>query len=198
MLYTATVRLAIAVVLVAAGCGKELNADFCASYPEDERCRGAAPDAARDAPADTLALACPMTYDVTLTGSTSKYRLVDTTSDWPAAEADCADDGATTHLVVLGNDAERQALQPHMDRDRHVGHSDAMTEMTWAAVTDEAVDYPALVAETSPPWASGEPDGSGDCMVLTAGLELRDRDCASAVHASVCECDIYPEDPSNF
>jgi hypothetical protein len=191
-------------VVVVVGCGEQLNPDFCARHPDDDRCEQSmsSVDASISGDvADVLGIdapTCPAPYGITVTGSMSKYRVVTTPASWPAAAADCADDGANTHLVVLSDSAERVALLPHFDPFRYIGHTDRLVEGTFRAVTDEPDGYPALTTTQQPPWAGGEPAGRGDCAALVqANGELYDADCATAV-TYVCECDAYANDPTNY
>jgi hypothetical protein len=188
----------VAVLLLVAACGRELNPKFCAAHPDDERCDTVVGvDAAVDAMVDASAPACPTSY-VALGSLPSRYRAEDAVNDWLSAAARCAADGTNTHLVVLSDPAERDALAPVMDRYRFVGHSDAVTEGKFVPVTDEPVAYPAIAAKTSPPWDPGEPNDSGDCVVMSDALALYDRDCSNEDQAFLCECDAYPDDPANY
>jgi hypothetical protein len=193
----------LAVAWLATGCGKELNPEFCAMYPDDDRCAAASGDAATDANVDAVrALRCPASYDVTVDGQTSKYRVVDSPDDWLSAAADCADDGeadmANTHLVVLSTAAELAALDPVISGERHVGHSDLITEGTFIPVTDEVIDFSALETGASPPWAPDEPNGTGNCVMLGDANTLYDRSCTDFDLGYVCECDAYPNDTDNY
>lgn len=188
-------------VLAIVGCGKQLNPDFCDAHAADDRCSGET--TADVAPViDTAPLECPSSYDVTLANSSSKYRVVDTTDVlWPDAEADCEDDGTNTHLIVLNNNAERQALAPYNSIERHIGYSDALADGVWIPVTDDPNVYAGLVALSVPPWLSGEPNegSNGSCMIITTNLELRDRVCTEPQPVGyICECDAYPANPANF
>lgn len=196
--YTRVVRRALPVLLLASmGCGKELNADFCDAHPADDRCLGTTADVPLD-----MSASCPSSYDVTLANSASKYRVVDTTTVlWPDAEADCEDDGTNTHLIVINNDGERQALAAHNSIDRHVGYSDSNTEGVWIPVTDDPNVYADLVSLAAPPWMAGEPNegAGGSCLIITANLEFRDRVCTDPNPVGyICECDGYPANPANF
>jgi hypothetical protein len=191
------------VFLAGVGCGKELNADFCDAHSTDERCLAtAAADASIDATSiDMTQLpSCPTTYTVTLANSASKYRVVDDSVLWPAAEADCEDDGTNTHLIVLNSDAERLALQPYSALERHIGYSDAVDEGTWIPVTDDPDIYDDLVMLKVPPWGGGEPNqgSGGNCLAIATGLDFRDRTCESEPASYICECDAYPADSANF
>lgn len=192
-------RLRLAIVLLAgAGCGKQLNADFCDAHPADDRCMGESVDVLLDGGRGD-AETCPIRYTVTF-GMTSRYRVVDDVVSWEAAEADCADDGTTTHLVVLNNDAERLALTPYATAERHIGYTDTRSEGTWIPITNDPDVYADLVALSSPPWNGGEPNEgtSGNCLALSTNLDFRDRSCASQAAAYVCECDHLAPNPANF
>lgn len=191
------------------GCGKQLNPDFCDAHPADELCLGGTgADAARDSgPGDdgladaALVEGCPTNYDLTVAGSTSRYRSVNTTVNWVAAAMDCGDDQTTgpyTHLVVVSSSAERQGLAASFDRDRHIGHTDIQIEDTWQPITVEPNVYPEIQSRQVPPWADGEPNNSGDCALMDASLMIRDRDCSNDVQAYLCECDIYEHDLDQF
>ena len=196
------VRLGLAAVFLAGlGCGKQLNPDFCDAHPSDDRCLGGTVDVRGDSmPLDALT-GCPLDYTVTLTGSSSVYRVVDTSVLWPAAQTDCGGDGATTHLIVINNNTERQALAPHVANfERHVGYTDEVNEGTWIPVTDDPAIYADLASFAQPPWNGGEPNQgtSGNCMAISNDLTLRDRTCDSEPAGYICECDAYAPDPANF
>lgn len=201
--YTAEVKsFALACVALLAGCGKELNPEFCAAYPADERCGGTPGiDAEVDGDGqpvgpDAFVPTCPASYTETIPGSVSRYRVVTTGAAWLDAQADCADDGDGTHLLVVSTDIELQGLAPFTPQERWLGHSDRAADGTWLSVTDEN-GLAGIEATTSPPWAAGEPDGSGSCALILADLRLRDRDCI-AVQGFLCECDGQPVNNSNF
>jgi len=194
------VRLALAAVLFAApGCGKELNPSFCDAHPADDRCLGAGTDTRSDTPIDQPA-GCPADYTTTLAGSSSKYRVVDANEYWPTAELDCRDDGTNTHLIVLNDKTEHQALDPYTAYERHIGYTDTNTEGTWIPITDDPSVYADLVALGAPPWNIGEPNQSisGNCLTMSTDLTMRDRTCDQEPAAYVCECDAYPVNTANF
>jgi hypothetical protein len=185
-------RLALVLVVLAA-CGKQVNPDFCAAHPADDRCMAAdmQVDAGTDARADAIQSACPTAYS-------GDYRIVDTPAEWVAAEADCADDGATTHLVVISTQAELDALAQYVDRDRYVGHTDRITDDTWLPVTGEPGTLAGIADLTQPPWGAGEPNEGGDVAVLAAIDTLLHDRIGTELHAYICECDAYAEQASNF
>jgi hypothetical protein len=149
-------------------------------------------DAGVDAPPpppDAAAPTCPGGY-VAVDGLASRYRVV--TSQyrrWTGAEADCEDDGAGTHLVVLDSAAELALLDARLGETFWVGVSDRVNEGTWRTVTG----VPALL-----PWNSGEPNDilGEDCGEI-AGGGLNDLDCG-AFRRYVCECDGLPAIPGAY
>jgi hypothetical protein len=124
---------------------------------------------------------------------------VDAPASWPDAEADCADDGPTTHLVVISSEAEVTTLAPYVDRDRYVGHTDQITDGTWLGVTDEQ-PLASIGALAQPPWGAGEPnEGSSGNVAALAMVDalLHDRN-GSELQAYICECDAFAENRSHF
>jgi hypothetical protein len=110
-------------------------------------------DAGVDAPPpppDAAAPTCPGGY-VAVDGLASRYRVV--TSQyrrWTGAEADCEDDGAGTHLVVLDSAAELALLDARLGEDV-LGRRERPGQRGHLAHRHRAV--PALL-----PWNSGEPN----------------------------------------
>jgi hypothetical protein len=153
-----------------------------APLPDD-----AAVDASVDAaPSPPDASACPADY-VRYDGSASMYRLVLTADDWLAAELDCEDDGASTHLVVLDNAAELAVLDPLISPKIWVGTTDRVYEGTFFWVTTGLAPYT--------PWQDGEPNNSSneDCVELE-GNQWNDEGCGDT-RAYLCECDGRPAMP---
>lgn len=197
----------VVALLCAIGCGKQLNADFCATHPGDERClagdAGTRADAPRDADIDAAPLpACPGNYTIMITSQPrSKYLQEDGVDDWNSAVAKCADDlPGHTHLAVINSATELTDLDPYFDRKRFIGISDKLSDGTYRAVTDEPVDYPALYTPAHPPWITGEPNDSGDCVAIDSDLAAWDEDCTGQFIdlAWLCECDDYGDDPDNY
>ena len=114
------------------------------------------------------------------------YRLPPNQASWLTGEADCANDvvGAT-HLVVLSDAAEVQlaATAPGW-----IGLSDQVTEGTFVTVTNELGDQR--------PWASGQPDNTGDedCTRIQSNGTLDDDQCGNS-RFYTCECDGKPPAP---
>ncbi len=153
-----------------------------------------------DAPAiDAAVPMCPTGY-ATLGSSTSRYRESTATASWTAAAADCNDDddGGTftgfTHLVVIGDDAERLALTvpAAITGNTWVGLSDRAVEGSFVWVTAEPTGgYP--VVGQQPPWDNGDPDGGDpdDCVRFKNSFTYEDKACTDA-NSYVCECDAFP------
>jgi hypothetical protein len=201
--YTGAVERVLLVCLLAAGgCGKQLNAEFCATHPTDDRCVASVNDSGMDsATLDARLVTCPTKYDITIPSQPfSKYLREDNIDDWDSAVGKCADDApGSTHLAVLNRATELAELASYFDRPRFIGLTDKVTDGTYLAVTDEPIDYPALYVPATPPWKSGEPDSSGDCVSIDNNLEAEE-DCTGATVdlAWLCECDGIADDPNNY
>jgi hypothetical protein len=132
------------------------------------------------------ATGCPADY-VRYDGSRSMYRLVLVADDWLAAELDCEDDGAGSHLVVLDNAAELAVIDPLTSPKIWVGTTDRVHEGTFFSVTTGVAPFT--------PWQSGEPNNSSneDCVELD-GNQFNDEGCGDT-RAYLCECDGLPAMP---
>lgn len=189
----------ILAVLVTSGCGMLYGLDrpqlLDAAAAGDGDIVDSAADAQLDASSidaapDAVMFTCPSNY-VSVNGSLSKYRLSGGTSEWLNAADGCANDGATTHLIVLGSLAEYDDLSTLLGTTAvWVGHSDRNTVEAHLWVTQE----PNTVA---PQWATGEPnDAASRCTRFDEG-KLLDTLC-SASGPFVCECDAYADDPTRY
>jgi hypothetical protein len=144
---------------------------------------------------------CPPSYTETLGGTDHRYRVDATAVPWLDAVMMCRADqispNAPTHLIVLGSEPERVALVQRATLPTWLGHSDRRTEGTFVAITLE--DLGGYPAPQSPPWAFGEPNNQGaeNCVEVTPTGELNDLGCSDG-HAFVCECDPYPDTPSQY
>jgi len=146
-------------------------------------------DALVDAPVDGPpdATLCPQDYeDLGVAGS--KYRFVSPPAAWVDAEADCENDSATAHLVVLDNAAELAVIDPKSGGKAWIGFTDRVMENSFLNVTGGSTTFQ--------PWQNGEPNdggleiGSEDCVELD-GAEINDENCPLA-RSYVCECDAQP------
>jgi Lectin C-type domain len=158
----------------------------------------ATPDAAGDA---ALVADCPAGYGPIK--GIGMYRVVEgALRSWQAAAADCKDDDDTggsyrlfTHLVVLGNDAERTTITgvgTSISGNTWIGLSDLAIEGTYVWITPEPTGgYPMIGMK--PPWDTDDPDdagGSEDCIRFKNDFTLEDRPCTDA-ESYVCECDAF-------
>jgi hypothetical protein len=194
----ADVRSSLLVVVLAASeasCGRfgfhdaQTNGD--ASAPPD-----AAFDPAR----------CPASYTTVLPSSEHRYRIVLEWLPWDEARATCEQDltsssGTYTHLVVVGSEAERLELGAALSNteayDSYIGLTDLREEGVFRHVTLEPLGTFPL---TTPPWAAGEPNNSGDnehCVHFYGGSVLNDTVC-TLLAPYTCECDGYPDTPSQY
>jgi hypothetical protein len=162
-----------------------------------------APDAPDppDAPPDAPAM-CPSDYATMAPSGTSRYRLVATSTPFATAVMDCADDETSgvftghTHLAVLSDADEATFL--YAFGNRWIGLSDLATTGTWKWVTlDPSVLDPASGDTTL--WATGEPNniGTEHCAHFDSlhANHVNNVICTES-HAYVCECDGYPDVPS--
>lgn len=135
---------------------------------------------------------CPAGYAQLIAGRPQLYRVVTTPAAWADAQADCADDGAGTHLAVVDDAAEQQGLAV-LDLDIWLGYTDQISEGTFRWVNGASSSFTA--------WAANQPDDSGggeDCtQQQRAPSKWFDLSCAVAL-AYVCECDGIPSDPSTY
>jgi hypothetical protein len=140
-------------------------------------------DATPDATPDAPPAACPDTY-APLDGApaTSVYRVIAGFEIWRLAETDCENDGAGTHLVVVGDTTESAAIDAAFFGDLWLGASDRVGEGTFLAVTGGPAPYLN--------WAWFQPDDffGQDCVGLDEGGSYSDRDCGST-RGYICECD---------
>jgi hypothetical protein len=150
-----------------------------------------------DAMMNDASASCPPGYP-----ATGGYRIVTTDATWEAAVADCADDelGGSplrTHLVVFDDEAERSFVNAMVPGIPHwIGLSDRVVADDWRWVTLEPIVY--YPGPTGGPWDVGEPDGEGDCALMMGTAEFDDRPCNSGTARYICECDVYPDTPSQY
>jgi hypothetical protein len=161
-------------------------------------------DAMIDAPP---MLVCPIDYTVTVTGSSSRYRISSSNGNFAQHHASCNDDMAgATHLAVFDTLSEldqitamlSQVTQPN-DGRFYVGAVQMMNQATtsagWLHFTGGAV--PATF------WGTGHPedndtselDHDQQLAALDAGLRLNDVS-GSVFYGAVCECDGKTIDPT--
>ena len=171
-------------------------------------------DAPSEIPGDGLP-ACPASYMVSVSGSTSRYRQGGLDAPWTTAETLCEMDGVgvarRTHLAVIEDETERTRLfstlaANGLSKSSWIGLSDRKTEGTMKWVTAEPIGVPQNGLD--PPWAAGQPDnnsmqpGGQDCVRMIApGTNeeghFDDVECI-ANFDFVCECDDYPPVAANF
>ncbi len=150
----------------------------------------ASPAVIPDAALPDATAGCPADYTYERFTGTS-YRTGLLALDWYGAEADCADDGVGTHLVVIEGEHELERLEDQLSGQQvWVGLTDTNQEDVFVWVTGEDAWFL--------PWHSGEPNDWGalgeDCVEL-AGGEYNDEPCATVLQRYVCECDGWVPDP---
>jgi Lectin C-type domain len=147
-------------------------------------------DSPFDAPIDMVVLpdglGCPVGY-ATLTGvPTHAYRRIGTLTNWQNQVNACKADGANVYLVIPDDATELQAILTLAGGPTWVGVNDITTEGTFVTVLGGAATYL--------PWASGQPDNSGnqggsDCVEALVGGTYDDKRCAATSLIAVCECE---------
>lgn len=192
-----------ALILIAAtGCRSLLGFEELAPPETPTPPNDVATPADDGAPDDTLtepmldALVCPATYDLTVAGSTSRYRFVANQSiPWLTANNRCGDDGQ--HLIVLDNEGELSAINVIAGAgERWVGLSNRANGGTaYLPVTDQPTTFPPL---TTPPWATGQPQqGETNCVAINDNGQLLSLSCGNG-RTYICECDGFASDATNF
>lgn len=190
-------------MLAASGCSSLLGFEELAPPPSTPPPDGVIVEPPGDTfpdgnPTDPMvdALVCPATYDLTLTGSTSRYRFVGNQSvPWLTANNRCGDDGQ--HLIVLDDQGELAAINVLAGAgERWVGLSNRANGGTmYLPVTDQPTQFPPL---TTPPWATGQPQpGETGCVAINDNGQLVTLSCGNG-RTYICECDGLASDPANF
>jgi hypothetical protein len=132
---------------------------------------------------------CPSNYLVvgSLPGG---YRYSSTGAMWLAAEADCEDDGAGSHLASIDSAGENTTIQSQLVPTARfwMGLTDRVNEGTYRTVTN--------VVQTYLPWESGEPGSEDDCITAKTG-QFADEDCTD-VRPYLCECDGVAAVPASY
>jgi len=148
-----------------------------------------APMSAIDAP--LMAIDAPAPHDcgasyVTLSGSgtSSKYKKVNTLTTWPTARAACAAD--TAHLVIPETLAEGMAVHAFVSPSNP-------SPFYWAGIEDENDDgvWKTVLGQTfaSPPFQSGQPTNDDDEFYILVGSNGRFYDWyVNGGQEYACEC----------
>ncbi len=170
------------------------SAGYC-SFPDDACADGRRYDelADGDLAGQCVDLGCAAGYTAAIPGNRSRYRVVAQPAPWLDAQNDCGDDGAATHLVVLGTEQERTGVVALIGDSVWIGLTDRETEGMFRWVTRAPSTFEAF--------ANGQPDGSTaeDCVEQkrTMGGAWHDQPC-TLPFGYVCECDGVAADPTAF
>lgn len=189
-------------VFGAVGCHKVWGLDDLVVL-RDATAIDAGPDAPRP---DGEPAGCPASYDHILQTTASRYRVVVTHRQWVSAADDCAKDApGLTHLIVLSNQAEHDALMtpaqslPMWLYDvTWIGATDLVSRnggFRW--VTSEVTSYVVPAVKGELPWEPDQPDAVGQCAQLRITGSAHDKDCTSAANY-ICECDGHPNDVTMY
>jgi hypothetical protein len=172
-------------------------------------CIGGSPpidDAGVDAPPFDVAM-CPASYTEDLGNARSKYRLITTQANiWTHAAACAADLPGATHLVVIDDAAERDALRETLPVfpiiPPHVAYVGVVQD---PAATSAKAGWIHFDGRAVAPglWATNEPNNNGE-PETTSRANVADLNNASdgmqdnvgtAPSAAFCECDGVPVHP---
>jgi hypothetical protein len=139
----------------------------------------------------TNSLLCPGSYAFSY--ASSRYRIA-STDNWMSAESDCESDGATSHLLVLEDAAERDALvalTQQVPGRAWLGTSDRISVGAWLVVTGGPATYL--------PWQPGSPTiVNALCVSWEPGAGNTREELCSANVNHICECDGHPADHGAF
>ncbi len=152
--------------------------------------RPGAPDARL--PPDAGPAPCPLNYS-RLGAAGTLYRLGNGTTGWDAAEADCEDDGAGTHLAVLDDVEELAVVAPLLGADdAWIGVTNRVSRATWLTVLGDVAPIQ--------PFQGGAPSpGRGRaCVVLLGESQQFSNVACNPATRYVCECDGAEPDPDAF
>lgn len=134
------------------------------------------PDAS---PTVDAAAACPVSYVLSpSTGIHYSVAVPGRLVTWSAARTACLQDGQ--QLAQPLTNLEALTLADQADgAEVWVDISTVSTPGVWSDRDGQAVTFL--------PWATGWPDGSGDCVRMSFEAEMRDTICVAG-YAYVCEC----------
>jgi hypothetical protein len=157
--------------------------------------------------AGDIALQCPSTYDVSIAGSTSRYRIITTEGVFSTLYSACnADLPGSTHLVAFETADEIDAIQAALGTHSPQAASGEYFVGAVQKASQSAPDAGWLVftggALPTGCWAPNEPDDSGTNETNQENLggismtdEMHDTN-GVIVHGGVCECDGHGVDPA--
>jgi len=103
------------------------------------------------------------------------YWLVGMHENFDSARSHCQDAGPGVDLAAPSTASELMLLTPLLDADAWIGGSDSAMRGSWAWSNGEAWSYPP----GAPPWHSGEPNNSGDCVNARTDGTLEDESCGT-------------------
>jgi hypothetical protein len=163
----------------------------------------AAPDARRFDPR----LDCPASYDITLSGQTSRYRMILEGHNVVQQNAACAADQiGATHLVALDDVNEIAVVQARVNTT--AGLSQGCVWVGGVQLRDQVNDSTGWLMITggplAPMWDPAEPNDGGDNVennvenyVILGGGRASQIDVGGGpTFGAMCECDGKPVDPA--
>lgn len=157
-------------------------------------------DAASDAPAQFDATRCPTGYVEIANAPGSRYRVITTTRNFWDHHDDCADDGTApenTHLVVLGSQAEANAVAGDVDARFYVGATQDPGQTSksagWRLFDGNPVATAWAVQDmpSEPSDSDGVENGQEQIAIADDDGLLSDAGGVT-LYRAVCECDGVP------
>lgn len=139
-----------------------------------------------DAPTPFDPARCPSSYDKSVDSLPQRYRIAGSLTGWDSARGDCANDSeGLTHLVVLDDPAEREAVLGILDRSlARVAY--------WLGVDREGGQTRSVSGQTV--WEPNVNLGNGQALYWATLLEdtVRAQSKSNNFHWVLCECDGRP------
>jgi hypothetical protein len=194
------------VLVIAGGCGFHPTAGTDVA-PDGRLHDGPTEDVAIDASDGSLPAACPPDYLVTISATTTRYKIVTTSGTFAAQLAACkADSPALAHLASLETPGEITGLQavlaattpPAPSSQYYVG---AVQQPGQAQVDTGWYVFSGAPLPTGQ-WANGQPndDNPGENDEENVGalnaVDLMHDATGDVVYGAVCECDGHVIDPT--
>jgi hypothetical protein len=146
-------------------------------------------------PSDDPFASCPPSY----TTKPGRFRLIEIPNSFGGAEAMCEADQPPdrtvfTHLAVPHDATELGAIR-NLATLRQIWIGIQRVDGKFGPITTETNSFlPFCTSNCMPPWATGEPNGDGDCVDVLASGGLNDEVCEGglgSLNAAVCECDLH-------
>lgn len=153
-----------------------------------------------DAAAQFDVTRCPTGYVAVGSAPGSRYRVITTTRNFWDHHGDCVDDGSApelTHLVVLGSQAEADAIADLVDARFYVGATQdpgqTLKSANWRMFDGNlvAIAWAVQDSPSEPSDSDGVENGEEQIAIADADALLSDAGGLTSYRA-ICECDGVP------